>query len=55
MVELSRELLLVGMPFFQIQTRIAEIDLVYSKIGISVWDFTGHLRPISTGPLSRNP
>ena len=55
MVELSRELLLVGMPFFQIQTRIAEIDLVHSKIGISVWDFTGHLRPISTGPLSRNP
>ena len=52
MVELSRELLLVGMPFFQIQTRIAEIDLIHSKIDISVWDFTGHLRPRSTGPLS---
>ena len=56
MVELSRELLLVGMPFFQIQTRIAEIDLVHSKIDISVWDFTAHHLPISTGPLdARNP
>ena len=52
MVELSRELLVVGMPFFQIQTRVAEIDLIHSKIGMSVWDFTGHLRPKSTGPLS---
>ena len=53
MVELSRELLLVGMPFFQIQTRIAEIDLIHTKTGISVWDFTGHLCPIITGPLAR--
>ena len=55
MVELSRELLLVGMPFFQIQTRIAEIDLVHSKIGKSVWDFTGHLHPRSKGPLASTP
>ena len=53
MVELRRELPLVGMPFIQTLTRIAEIDHVHSKIDISVWDFTGHLRPISTGPLSR--
>ena len=46
MVELSRELLLVGMPFFQIQTRIAEINLIHSKIGVSVWDLTcNHLPP----------
>ena len=49
MVELSRELLLVGMPFFQIQTRIAEIDYVHSKIDKSVWDY---FPPRSTGPLS---
>ena len=49
MVELSRELLLVGMPFIQIQTRIAEIDLVHSRIHKSVWDY---FRPRSTGPLS---
>ena len=52
MVELRRELPLVGMPFIQALTRIAEIDHVHSKIDISVWDFTGPLRPISTGPLS---
>ena len=55
MVELSRELLLVGMPYFQIQTRIAEIDFVHSKSGISVWDFTDARRPRSTNPLERNP
>ena len=47
MVELSRELLLVGMPFFQIQTRIAEINLVHSKIGVSVWDLTCNRLPSS--------
>ncbi len=49
MVELSRELLLVGMPFLQIQTRIAEIDLVHSKIDKSVWDY---FRPRSTDSIS---
>ena len=47
MVELSRELLLIGMPFFQIQTRIAEIDLVHSKIGVSVWNLTSNHLPRS--------
>ena len=42
----------LGTPFIQTLTRIAEIDHVHSKIDISVWDFTGPLRPISTGPLS---